>query len=242
MGYYAFDRLNDVWARHGLWGTVCLLPHNVARAVRACSPTRLRARQRELAFDRTHGIDTTAPAAISTLGVERERAVHGVEYRASGIDYIHRAIGSLQIDHPRYTFVDLGSGKGRALLIASHFPFRRIIGVEFSEKLNAIARANIAAYRPSDQRCRRVESICQDAGEFEPPGEPLVIYLYNAFDDVVLRRVADRLGASLAKTPRDVLLLYVNPVHRPVLDPLPWLRIERDDNGMVVYRAQPIGA
>lgn len=236
MGYYPIDRLNDVWARHGLWGTVCLLPHNFARAMRACSPARLRARQRELAFDRQHGIDTTAPAALSTVGIDRERARHGVEYRASGIDFIHKTIAGLDVDYSKYTFVDLGSGKGRALLIASHFPFRRIIGVEFSEKLNDIARANISAYRPPDQRCRRLEALCRDAGEYDLPSGPVVIYLYNAFDAVILRRVADRLAASLAREPRDIRLVYVNPVHRPVLDPLPWLRIERDDNGTVIYR------
>jgi hypothetical protein len=54
---------------------------------------------------------------------------------------------------------------------------------------------------------------------------------------VVLRRVADRLFASLTREPRDIRLVYVNPVHRPVLDPLPWLTIERDDNGTVIYRS-----
>jgi SAM-dependent methyltransferase len=237
MGYYPLDRLNDVWVRHGLWGTVRLLPHNLGRAIRSVSPARLRARKREIAFDRAHGIDTATPAALSTLGIEPARTRHAVEYRASGIDFIYRRIAELDIDHARYTFVDLGSGKGRALLIASHFPFRQIIGVEFSEKLNAIARANIAAYHPGDQRCRRIEAICGDAGTFEPPDGPLVIYLYNAFDAVILRRVAARLGASLAVAPRDVILLYVNPVHRSVLDPLPWLRLARDENGTATYRA-----
>src|SRR5262249_44407157 len=158
----------------GLWGTVRLLPHNLARAIRSVSPARLRARQREIAFDRAHGIDTTTPAALSTLGIEPERTRHAVEHRASGLDFIFRRIAELDIDHGRYTFVDLGSGKGRALLIASHFPFKRIIGVEFSEKLNAIACANVAAYRPADQRCRRIGAICGDAGAFEPPNDPLV--------------------------------------------------------------------
>jgi hypothetical protein len=237
MGYYPLDRLNDVWARHGLWGTVRLLPHNLARAMRSVTPARLRARQRELAFDRAHGIDTTEPAALSTLGIEPARTRHAVEYRASGVDFIFRTLAELDIDHPRYTFIDLGSGKGRALLIASHFPYRRIIGVEFSEKLHAIACANIAAYHPADQRCARLEAICGDAGAFDPPEGPLVIYLYNAFDAVILRRVAARLGASLAAAPRDVILLYVNPVHRSVLDPLPWLPLVRDDNGTAIYRA-----
>ncbi len=238
----SIDRLRGIYTRHGVWGALGLLPHNAALALRAWSPRRRLARERELAFDRRYGLDTATPAPLSTLGVDGDSVHHAVGYMPSGFDFVLGIIAQLgaQLGLPYhdYCFVDLGCGKGRALLAASHFPFRRIVGVEFANRLTAIARANIAAYGPPDQRCTRLDVVTDDAGRFALPDGPLVIYLYNAFDDVVLARVAANLAASLARTPRDVLLIYVNPEHRTVLDRSPCLRMIADDDGTVIYRAR----
>jgi SAM-dependent methyltransferase len=231
-------RLRGIYARHGLWGALGLIPHNARMALRAWSPKRRRAHRREREFDRRHGIDTATPAALASLGVDGASLRHAVEYKPSGIEFIRAVLGGLAIAHDDYTFVDLGSGKGRALLLAAHLPFRRIVGVEFSARLTAIARANIAAYRPPDRRCHDIEAMCGDAAAFVLPDGPLVVYLYNAFDDVILGRVAANLAASLAEQPRDLLLIYVNPVHRAVLDRLDCLAVAQDRGDTVIYRSR----
>jgi SAM-dependent methyltransferase len=234
----SLERLRDIYTRHGVWGALGLLPHNAALAVRVWSPARRRARRRELEFDRRHGLDTTTHAPVSALGVDGDSARHAVAYKPSGIDFVRNLLAALDIPYEDYCFIDLGCGKGRTLLIASHFPFRRILGVEFSAKLTAIARANIAAYRPAEQRCRQIEVVTADAAALAPPDGPLVLYLYNAFDDVILGRVAANLEASLTRAPRDVLLLYVNPEQRAVLDRLRCLRVTQDADGTVIYRSR----
>jgi SAM-dependent methyltransferase len=234
----SIDRLRGIYVRHGLWGGLGLLPHNAAIVLRAWLPQRRRARRQELAFDRRHGIDTATPVPLAALGVNGETARHAVAYKPSGIEFVRNVLATLDIPYRDYAFVDLGCGKGRTLLIASHFPFRRIVGVDFSAKLTAIARANIAAYHPADQRCRAIEVATADAGEFALPDGPLVIYLYNSFDDVILGRVAANLATSLAAAPRDVLLVYVNPEQRAVLDRLAWLDLIHDKGGTLIYRSR----
>ena len=81
------------------------------------------------------------------------------------------------------SFVDNGSAKRRLLLVASHFPFREVIGVEFSRELPEIAERNIAIYRDPEQRCRNIRSVRIDACEFRLPGTSLVCYFCNSFDD-----------------------------------------------------------
>jgi len=44
-------------------------------------------------------------------------------------------VSSLNLRFEDFTFIDFGSAKGRALLLASEFPFKKIIGVDFSPKL-----------------------------------------------------------------------------------------------------------
>jgi hypothetical protein len=83
------------------------------------------------------------------------------------------------------------------------------VGVELSADYCKDARLNVAS-ADADARCRQVEVLCEDACEFEFPAGPLVLYLFNPFEAPVLQRVLDRLVASLAAQPRDVLIAYCN--------------------------------
>jgi len=123
-----------------------------------------------------------------------------------------------QLNLAQFTFIDLGSGKGRALLMASDYPFRRIVGVELLPSLNAIAQQNLAAYKNESQQCFALESICADATTYRFPDGPLLIYLFNPFPESGLRRVMENLRQSLHDDPRPVFLLYHNPQLEPVLN------------------------
>lgn len=110
-----------------------------------------------------------------------------------------------------FTFIDLGSGKGRTLLMASDYPFRHIMGVEFLPALHQIAEENIHRYRSDSQKCFAIESVCSDATAFAFPPEPLIVYLFNPFAETGLRRALANLIGSLRQHPRSVFVLYLNP-------------------------------
>jgi SAM-dependent methyltransferase len=116
-----------------------------------------------------------------------------------------------------FTFIDLGSGKGRTLLMASEYPFRRIVGVELLPELHQIAVENLSRYTSESQKCRTLEAICGDAADFPFPVEPLVLYLFNPLPQSGLRRVIARLDRSLSDHPREVYVLYHNPLLERVL-------------------------
>jgi SAM-dependent methyltransferase len=116
-----------------------------------------------------------------------------------------------------FTFIDLGSGKGRTLLMASDYPFRRIVGVELLPSLHEIARQNLSQYKSDTQKCFALQSICADATAFPFPDEPLVIYLFNPFPETGMRRVFANLEQSLREHPRAVYVLYHNPLLEHVL-------------------------
>jgi hypothetical protein len=135
----------------------------------------------------------------------------------------------LHLDFERFSFVDVGSGKGRALLLASDYPFREIVGIELSHELERIARANIAQYteaRPGPP----VISLQGDAADFPWPSGPLIIYMWNAFTEPVMERVFHNLEASLAQEPREVYLIYMHPELESMLAGIPWLiRLWQDE-------------
>jgi SAM-dependent methyltransferase len=128
----------------------------------------------------------------------------------------------LQLNFERFTFVDAGSGKGRALLLATNYPFREIIGVELSPELDRIARTNIARYtarRPHPP----VVSILGDAAEFEWPPGPLIVYMWNAFTRPVMEQVFQNLQAWFAHDPQELYLVYMHPELESTVSGHPWL-------------------
>ncbi len=141
-----------------------------------------------------------------------------------------------------FTFIDLGSGKGRTLLMASSYPFRRIIGVELLEELNAIALENIARYRSAEQKCFNIEAKSGDASRFEFPAEPTVLYLFNPFPRHVWREVLANLHRSLLAAPRQVYVIYHNPVHEDILEAQSWLHQLRRTHQFVIYEAAARGS
>ena len=120
-------------------------------------------------------------------------------------------------DFRDFVFIDLGSGKGRTLLMASDYPFRRIVGVELLPTLHQAALENLSKYRGESQKCFAIESICADAIEFSFPAEATVLYLFNPFPESGLRKMIANLEESLWVYPRKVYVLYHNPLLEHVL-------------------------
>src|SRR3984957_2898222 len=107
------------------------------------------------------------------------------------------AINQTTINFRDFVFTDLGSGKGRTLLMASDYPFRRIIGVELLPTLHQIAQENLSKYHGETQKCFAVESVCADAVHFAFPAEPMVLYLFHPLPEAGLARVIANLAQSL---------------------------------------------
>ena len=145
-------------------------------------------------FDEHFGVETSG--LIYELPSGHQHDLYNNGYFAVAPSVFHAIMRAmlerLHLDFQRFSFVDLGSGKGRALLLASDYPFREIIGVELSPELDRIARANIARYarakgRPLPQP--PVISMQGDATEFSWPAGPLIVYMWNAFTRPVMERV-----------------------------------------------------
>jgi len=97
--------------------------------------------------------------------------------------------------------------------MASEFPFRKIIGVEFSRELHEIAEQNILRYKSSTQKCRDITSICADFTQFPIPHEPLLVFLYNPSSLEITSALARNIAASLREHPRELWVLYVTPAY-----------------------------
>ncbi len=169
-------------------------------------------------FDKQFGVETSGLLSADELSSKGKHAeLYNAGYFGIAPSALRKALERLQLEYDQYTFVDLGSGKGRALLVASEYPFRAICGVEISPALHAVAAENIARYSNPDQQCRNISSIQADATEFAFPPGPLLVYMWNPFEGPVFTSVLINLEGSLSREPRDIRILYVQPNHEELL-------------------------
>src|SRR4051794_36187819 len=175
-------RAQYVWRRHGLSGLVPLLIRNIAYYARHFRNYAFGRGKVVDPFDQQYGIDTSGLVSLSSLDMlQHPNVVYAGPYGPSSVPQVKGLIEKLSIEINRFIFIDFGSGKGRVLFVAAQFPFKEVIGVEFSQQLHEIALRNIARF-PADQlRCGSIRSILDDATAFVLPHSDLICYFYNPF-------------------------------------------------------------
>lgn len=162
------------------------------------------------AFDLRFGTDTGGILPLWRFRTFSPNAVFGRRYEATDCEELERAIALLDGDLSTSTFVDLGCGKGRTLIVASRMGFGKAVGVEFAPELVETARKNVAWLG-----LRGVSIVLSDVTDFHFPNSDLVVYLFDPFSEEVMRKVITNLQASAA---RRLYVIYNSPKCADVLD------------------------
>ncbi|MES2391260.1 MAG: class I SAM-dependent methyltransferase [Acidobacteriota bacterium] len=183
-------------------------------------------------FDQLHGTDTSGliPGSVIAQGTahkpEELTAYYGVapSILQSLLDlWLQRTEPQAPIE--RTVFLDVGAGKGRALLLASEFPFLRAEGIELNEPLARIAQANIDLWLqdPAVEPLTPLALHHADATTFPLPDAPIVAFLFHPFELPILRRYLRHVeitqtARTRAGTVHPFDLLYANAEHGSLLD------------------------
>jgi SAM-dependent methyltransferase len=187
----------------------------------------------DLRFDARHGTDTAGSVEPELLGIDdadvRDKAIRYLPSPVSVTDWM---LDRVDVDPAASTFVDLGCGKGRVLLVAARRPFLRVVGIEISSELAAIASHNVERYRPPPPLRSEIHVITADVTTLDLPETDLLVHLYHPFEPVILAPVMRRLEASLARAPRRVTIAYLAYTGAvaevaETLDQFPWLTLVR---------------
>ena len=187
----------------------------VARNIRHLVAHRLAQR-----WDRKYGVDTAGSIQLDSLSIASLNRTFGNECVCTSPRSFEFIIRNLPQDVSDYSFVDIGAGKSRTLLLASRFNFHKIVGVEFARELVTCSQANIARFKASWRQCRDLTIVEADATQFLFPETPLVLYFYNPFARQVLEQVLENLAASLRAVPRPCYLVYGSSSH----DAIDWAK------------------
>ncbi len=198
-------------------------------------------------FDVEHGVATGGHLFAKTIRSGHPNDAQSTAYFGSQPSVVraglHRWMAELREtgQHPQdFTFLDIGCGKGRVLMLASEFPFRRALGLELSPGLALDAAENLKRWAGRPHLCSELSVVQADVLDFPLPPEPTLLYLYHPFEGELFQRWVDLLLAVLPLRAAPLYLLYVNPVFEEMLRVLPHAHLLW--NGYIPFTAQEIAA
>ncbi len=180
-------------------------------------------------FDLAHGTDTGGLLRPEQLRTRHPESLDSSAYYAMSPSRFRTAIELWKATPPpfpveEYSFLDLGCGKGRALLLATELPFRRAIGVELHGGLAGVARKNLRMWRKAGRARCPARVVTEDAAVVELPEgpcssyqaiirkRPCLLYLFHPFAGAAMARLVARLRGAMRDRPDGSLdVIYFNP-------------------------------
>lgn len=234
MQEYIKKKIRNAWAKHG-WGIFgSLLILNIKHYSKKYLMPDLF--DQKSSIDRIPGVETNRSVNASSLGYTRDYGRGASAYEAIDENTFMMALRNIPIDPSDFYFVDLGSGKGRALFLAAKAGFNNVVGVEFSEDLHLLATKNITAASKSWPNTNRIRAIHGDARSYDPPNAPIILYLYNPFDAEVMSQVVKKWEDSVSAHIHDVWVMYANPVDRDLFERSPCFQYISSTAGFAIFR------
>ena len=169
----------------------------------------------EIRGERKYHINTIEIDEFGYEKIESDNLSHASIYQGSNYFIIEKAFEYLKNENANNNILDFGSGKGRILVVAAHFGFKNITGIDFSESLCREADYNIEKKIPIFP-ATNFKIICGDATNHTIQNDTNVFFFINPFDDVVMLQVVKNMLCSLKLSLGKVYIVYVNPLHKEI--------------------------
>lgn len=177
-------------------------------------------------FDAEHGTDT---AGIQWWTNPRsENFARGIRYEPCSPELCEIAIERSGIDPKQFTFLDIGCGKGRPLIIASKYGFDNLIGIDYSAQLCRVAERNLRTYG-----VEQFQVTNADATQFQYPAADTFAFLHHPFDDDVLSVVLEKLQSATSR--HQLVIAYAGDAGDVMLS-VDWLEPILNSSGLRIFR------
>ena len=169
----------------------------------------------EIRGERKYHINTIEINDFRYEKIESDNLSHASIYQGSNYFIIEKAFEYLKYENANNNILDFGSGKGRIMVVAAHYGFKNITGIDFSESLCREAEYNIEKIKhlfPSTN----FKIICDDAVNYTIENDTNVFFFFNPFDEVIMLQVVKNILFSLKQKSRKIFIVYINPLHKEI--------------------------
>jgi len=169
----------------------------------------------EIKGEKKYKLDTVRIDDLQHQKIKSENLKHASIYQGTNYYLIEHAFDFLKNENVNKQLVDFGSGKGRIMVVAAYYGFKKITGIDFSQSLCNEAEINIDKIKPLFPSTN-FEIICDDAVNYSIKNDDTIFFFFNPFDEVVMLQVVKNILASLKKNERKIYIVYVNPLHKEI--------------------------
>jgi SAM-dependent methyltransferase len=168
----------------------------------------------EIKGEKKYGIETTPLNNLKNLSLKGN--IEGAEiYQGANYFLLEKVFSFLDTIEGSKNIIDFGCGKGRVMVVAAHYNFNKITGIDFAKELCDEAINNmIPIQKRFPEKIFNVIHI--NAAEHTIEDDTNVFFFFNPFDEVIMLKVVKNILASLKKNEREIYVVYVNPVHKEI--------------------------
>lgn len=168
--------------------------------------------QQEIKGEKKYGINTTGADELKKLKRKGIDISHATLYMPVSYQLLEEALGQIPESNRKH-FFDIGCGKGRAMCVAAHYGFKTVSGIDFSKEFCEAALQNLQATK------QKIPSVNFEAAEADAavagiPNGADCIFLFNPFDETVMKKAAQHIQASISQKPRKAHIIYANPLYK----------------------------
>jgi SAM-dependent methyltransferase len=170
----------------------------------------------EIRGERKYHLDTSGIIELEHLSINSRLVEFAQPYQGANYYLLEKVFEYLRQQKANKRIVDYGSGKGRIMVVAAHYGFTDITGIDFSSQLCEEARKNTQALAQFPDV--KFTVIHAEATTYPIKKEDNVLFFFNPFDEVVMEQVLINIRQSLRQYPRKMYIAYINPVHKDVFE------------------------
>jgi len=168
--------------------------------------------RQELKGEKKYGINTTSANNLSDFDIKGNQLSHATEYMPVNYFTIEHVLDHIPENAKQGTFLDIGCGKGRALCVAAAYGFTKLYGIDFAKQLIKQADQNLAATKKRFSSLR-YQLSWSDISALEIGKDVSTVFLFNPFDEVLMKNIIHKINSSLQQYPRELYVLYCSPRH-----------------------------
>ena len=193
----------------------------------------------EIKGEYKYRLNTTGFERTELMNISRRFIDLAYSYMPSNYKLLEHVFTEVNRYEHNQTFLDIGCGKGRAMMVAAHYDFKRITGVEINMDYCTSLSEKAIEYQ-NEFNCH-FEIICQDASEYHIPDDVQTIFFYNPFKETTMRKVVANILQSATKKERPLYIIYLNPLYSDVFLQAGFIKIYDTDRydelkGSIYYR------
>lgn len=153
---------------------------------------------------------------INTKKISSKQTDEYYHYQGSSYFALFKVFEEIKKYKDEFDFFDIGCGKGRALIVAEYYGFKKLCGIDLDSDLIESAESNV---KKRKYKKPETEFTIQTANalQFKYMNTPTIYFLFNPFGKQVLFEVVQKI---MEQNNGNKKFVYLNPKHKEVFEEL----------------------